>query len=319
MSVNRVARRRTTIRFTALSEEMLKEIKKKLPHDCNVTISECEHIFKCTNELDRIKAIQLLKTDIKTKMMIREYLHLDDFQSLTGFRYWKYQIKVDMKKLKNKVYNFKDYLEIWGSSIKTIEGRFGTGVGSYFRFLKSLFFLQIPIFLLYFGVILIPQLLSTPVSYIAGTNKTITDLATTCRMNYTVLIDPNDYVQMGLDFIQGTGWMEKTIVFYGSYSGQNILINNSSHYNMPLAYFCVTIAILLISIFFIVNSAGSDISSQLINRSIQKLKYCEMIITFWDFGLNTKRAAKLRLESFEKNVAVNLYNITLKLKYTLIC
>ncbi|KAK2167313.1 hypothetical protein NP493_1280g00011 [Ridgeia piscesae] len=50
-------------------------------------------------------------------------------------------------------------MELWKASLKTIEGNFGTGVTSYFQFLKWLFLFNIPTFLIIFFFVIVPQLL----------------------------------------------------------------------------------------------------------------------------------------------------------------
>jgi hypothetical protein len=44
-------------------------------------------------------------------------------------------------------------LELWKSLMKKVEGNFGTGVSSYFLFLKWIFLLNIPVFILTFGFV----------------------------------------------------------------------------------------------------------------------------------------------------------------------
>jgi hypothetical protein len=43
--------------------------------------------------------------------------------------------------------------------MKLTEGNFGTGVSSYFLFLKWIFLLNIPVFILTFGFVVLPQIL----------------------------------------------------------------------------------------------------------------------------------------------------------------
>ena len=50
-------------------------------------------------------------------------------------------------------------LELWRGQIKNIEGKFGTGVTSYFMLLKFLFLLNVPVFLLSFGLLVLPMIL----------------------------------------------------------------------------------------------------------------------------------------------------------------
>ena len=50
-------------------------------------------------------------------------------------------------------------LELWRSQTKKIEGKFGTGVTSYFVLLKFLLYLNIPVFLLSFSLLVLPMIL----------------------------------------------------------------------------------------------------------------------------------------------------------------
>ena len=50
-------------------------------------------------------------------------------------------------------------IELWRSHFKAIEGHFGTGVTSYFRFIKWLFLVNIPVFLLTLAFVIVPQLM----------------------------------------------------------------------------------------------------------------------------------------------------------------
>ena len=51
------------------------------------------------------------------------------------------------------------FLALWQSHIKVIEGRFGTGVTSYFLFIKWLFYMNVPVFLLQLFLVVVPQAL----------------------------------------------------------------------------------------------------------------------------------------------------------------
>lgn len=53
-------------------------------------------------------------------------------------------------------------LELWRGTMKEVGGKFGTGVLSYFKFLKWLLMFNIFSFLVNFGFITIPQLIYHP-------------------------------------------------------------------------------------------------------------------------------------------------------------
>lgn len=56
--------------------------------------------------------------------------------------------------LKNLAYTF----ELWYSSLKTIEGHFGSGVATYFKFLRWLFVINSVVAILAFSFVILPQI-----------------------------------------------------------------------------------------------------------------------------------------------------------------
>ncbi|KAI0222452.1 hypothetical protein LSAT2_026313 [Lamellibrachia satsuma] len=55
------------------------------------------------------------------------------------------------------------------------------------------------------------------------------------------------------DFLQGTGWMEKTIMFYGTYSDKRVYMSTESRsYNLPLAFLITVLAYFLLSFVLVV-------------------------------------------------------------------
>lgn len=138
-------------------------------------------------------------------------------------------------------------MELWRSSLKKIEGNFGTGVVAYFVFLRWLMILNLLIFSIIFVFIILPQFLliepkdlpcdlyAEPVSVqrlvvpdtnnqTSGYNETIQIYANTstqcCRELYIneIRINRNEFSLLHL--AQGTGFMEKTLLFYGMYTNQ---------------------------------------------------------------------------------------------------
>ncbi|XP_052245984.1 transmembrane channel-like protein 7 [Dreissena polymorpha] len=148
-------------------------------------------------------------------------------------------------------------LEVWRGALKKIEGHQGMGVVSYFTFLRWLFLLNFFIFLLIFWVITFFQVAfkATTVydtDLIGSDSKFNTTIAETCSASYTTNIS-SDALTLILDFFQGTGWMEDTAMFNGFYTDKKLELA-ASNYNMPLAYFLVTVAVMLISLVVMVHN-----------------------------------------------------------------
>lgn len=125
-------------------------------------------------------------------------------------------------------------MELWRSSLKKIEGNFGTGVVAYFLFLRWLMVLNLLIFTIIFMFIILPQLVliepkDLPCNYTAlptidASNETIWVYPNTtvqcCRESYLNEIRHNRSDFSILHLVQGTGFMEKTFLFYGMYTNQ---------------------------------------------------------------------------------------------------
>lgn len=125
-------------------------------------------------------------------------------------------------------------MELWRSSLNKIEGNFGTGVVAYFLFLRWLMVLNLLIFTIIFMFIILPQLvliepkdltcnLKAPPT-IDPSNDTILIHANTsvqcCREAYLNEVRHNRSDFSILHLVQGTGFMEKTFLFYGMYTNQ---------------------------------------------------------------------------------------------------
>lgn len=141
-------------------------------------------------------------------------------------------------------------MELWRSSLKKIEGNFGTGVVAYFVFLRWLMILNLLIFSIIFVFIILPQFVliepkdlpcdvsAPPISVqrlvvqennnqTSGyneTHETIQIYSNTstqcCREFYINEIRSNRKEFSLLQLAQGTGFMEKTLLFYGMYTNQ---------------------------------------------------------------------------------------------------
>ncbi|KAK3089292.1 hypothetical protein FSP39_002448 [Pinctada imbricata] len=198
-------------------------------------------------------------------------------------------------------------LELWGSALKKIEGHQGTGVVSYFVFLRWLFFLNIAIFVLMFLFVVIPYLAFGSLGY---TSEVIGDGSVsgvdiskegTCSPLYTVNVSSSASTLIQ-DFLQGSGWMEKTALFMGFYDAQDLYIGStSSNYILPLAYFIVTLIVLLLSLItmarYTVGSFHEEIEDQ--NDHTQ---YSNKVFGAWDFALSEEGPAQLKKQSLYNDI-----------------
>ncbi|XP_072167923.1 transmembrane channel-like protein 7 [Diadema setosum] len=270
----------------------------------------------------RAKVIKAVPTTIDRKRSLRKKYGKGKLKALSGWKAFKYNIALKWKRAKENLYDFRLRFEVWRSSLKEVEGKFGTAVVSYFVFLKWLLFLNIYIFLIMFGFIVIPEL-------ILGENY---QQSSTCEENYdetinTACNDNNDGVQCILDFLEGTGWMEQTPLFYGNYSPSFFSMNDSSslssqysfipnpvNYNLPLAYLLTTISYFVISLFMMVSYTAKGFKESMANREDTYFKYCNQVFAGWDYSLTDFNNCYLKHRSIHYELVSSLEEERLALK-----
>lgn len=181
-------------------------------------------------------------------------------------------------------------LELWKYSLKKIEGNFGTGVVAYFLFMKWLMFLNLTIFSCTFLFIVLPKILMEHSEIDDG--LAIGNLST-CNSTYDY---SNGSEVNVLDIIQGTGWMQRTLMFYGFYSNDTYNEENAVtiYYNLPLAYILITVAYFLLSLGAIIKSASQGFKDRLMEGEGQFYQYCNLIFGGWDYCIHNEKSANIK-------------------------
>jgi hypothetical protein len=176
-------------------------------------------------------------------------------------------------------------LTIWNSIIKRIEGRFGSGVASFFILLRWLCALNLAMALIIISFIVLPQLIS-------GNGLPVPD---SVRQNGTAL----SFIFDGKGYI-----MEYSVLFYGFYdSGRNEPFYPPPHnpnpelgsgYKLPLAYMIVTVLIFVISILAILLNMGEKY--KFLQRASVKEQYmfAWRVFASWDHTITNKESAMMK-------------------------
>ncbi|XP_029004029.1 transmembrane channel-like protein 6b [Betta splendens] len=184
--------------------------------------------------------------------------------------------------------SFLHSLHLWQVALKRVGGRFGTGVLSYFVFLKTLLFFNLFLFLVTGTFLVLPQAVHSPVS--PTENRTF----------------------KGLELVTGAGYFSDTVMYYGYYcndtlrmSGRNdarghIMANgtkpdcvwNNLSYNMPLAYFfTIGMALFFTCIILVYSMSKSFGQSFRIDKSQSILAM--KVFCSWDFRVVRESSVKL--------------------------
>ncbi|WAQ97179.1 TMC7-like protein [Mya arenaria] len=237
---------------------------------------------------DRKQALELIRSMTSTLQVKRKYrdqIVSHESSSLEGWEMRKYQI-----------------------AMATV---------SYFRFLRWLLFLNLFLTIFMITVVLMPFLLLPTASgdnlFKASVNE-CTSLyhyeAVYFSGNYTDFveesIDSGFTSQSVLDILQGTGWLENTVLFYGGYFNRTsrLPIGDSFTYDMSLAYLCaVGVGYILSFILLVKNSAKGMKQSVLTSVSGSGVNmYCDKVFGAWDFCISQQKTAQLKHKSIRQEI-----------------
>lgn len=199
-------------------------------------------------------------------------------------------------------------LELWQSPMREIEGKFGTGVVSYFLFLRWLLFLNITISIFVILFLILPKVLL--VENKQNCQDFLPNSTQCCSQAYLDLnlTDSN----IILDVIQGTGMMERTILFYGVYSDQvythyfKDFVESQMYYNMPLAYILVPISWALLSLVAIVKTGAKGFKERLVESEGQFYMYCNIVFGGWDFCIHNDKSARIKHKALYNEIKGSL-------------
>lgn len=180
----------------------------------------------------------------------------------------KYRISISFMKVNMALREVASTMEFWYYFIKAIEGHFGSGVATYFKFLRWLFTFNIICCILSVGFIVLPQSL---IGVHSGGSFS------------------------GWDILTGAGVFTNSIMYYGFYTNGTISRGSGPLYSMPAAYFmtflcCYVFTFLLLSI----KVARSYRKSFIETAEGLTNVYASKIFCGWDFGIASHRAANLR-------------------------
>ncbi|XP_067859309.1 transmembrane channel-like protein 7 isoform X2 [Heptranchias perlo] len=205
-------------------------------------------------------------------------------------------------------------LHLWKKDIHDIEGKFGTGIQSYFSFLRFLLLLNFVMFLLMFTFVTLPMIISTQgvvnVTRAKVSSSVIAEECTKYEQSNERLVVFYSYI---INLLSGTGFLEETHLFYGFYSIDN-LHSGYFYYNLPLAYFMTTFSYILLSLFWIVKRAVEGFKQSFIRAEDRFQSFCNKIFAGWDFCITDQRAAVLKHSSLQYELKTDLDEERIKQK-----
>ncbi|KAM4698318.1 transmembrane channel-like protein 7 [Rhinophrynus dorsalis] len=240
---------------------------------------------------------------IQEKRKIRD-IKLSRSQDISGWSQWKASSRNSCRKVKEEAKELLSHLQLWRENIHSIEGKFGTGIGSYFSFLRFLVLLNFVMFLLVFCFITLPIAISK--QGVFNSSQIVP---------FSIEPECTHYSPSGkgllyfykniIDLLSGTGFLELTYLFYGYYTVESVTFY-FFNYCLPLAYVLVTIICLFLSIIWIVKRAVEGFKQSLVHNEDRFQSYCNKLFAGWDFCITDEYSARLKHSSLLHELKTDL-------------
>ncbi|XP_004447761.2 transmembrane channel-like protein 3 [Dasypus novemcinctus] len=164
----------------------------------------------------------------------------------------------------------------WEMRIKKIESHFGSGVASYFIFLRWLFGVNIVLTIMTGAFIVIPEL-------IAGQPFGSTASKTIPKEHVASAQDLNTIWSLG-------GYLQYSVLFYGYYGRERRI--GRAGYRLPLAYFLVGMAVFAYSFIILLKKMAKNSRTSLASASHENYTFCWRVFCAWDYLIGNPEAAE---------------------------
>lgn len=244
---------------------------------------------------DRVRMLRGMPLSVAEKRELRRLALQKEQRTLSGSQIpccsrLKYYIIIALRQGWYSWLSFLHSLQLWQVALKRVSGRFGTGVLSYFLFLKTLLYFNLFLFLVTGVFLVLPQAVHPP---------TLSDGRPTFS---------------GLELLTGAGYFTDSVMYYGYYSndtlgcrvdrgGQNVSDRSSPEcesvrlsYKMPLAYFfTIGVSFFITCIILVYSMSKSFGKSFRIDKSHSILAM--KVFCSWDFKVIKSSSVQLMSEN----------------------
>ncbi|KAM3610303.1 uncharacterized protein V6R79_002017 [Siganus canaliculatus] len=199
-----------------------------------------------------------------------------------GRKLYAYKVMMTKKwmKFQRDFENFKTACIPWEMKIKEIESHFGSSVASYFIFLRWMYGINMILFGLTFGLVMVPEaLMGRPYGSIP--RKTVPRAEEAGAMDFAVLWDFGGYAQY-------------SVLFYGYYNDQRAI--GWLKFRMPLSYFLVGVGTVAYSYMVVIRTMARNANESGVGDD-NSFNFSWKMFTSWDYLIGNPETADNKFAS----------------------
>uniref|UniRef100_A0A4W6FYX4 Transmembrane channel-like protein n=1 Tax=Lates calcarifer TaxID=8187 RepID=A0A4W6FYX4_LATCA len=199
-----------------------------------------------------------------------------------GRKLYAYKVMMTKKwmKFQRDFENFKTACIPWEMKIKEIESHFGSSVASYFIFLRWMYGINMILFGLTFGLVMVPEaLMGRPYGSIP--RKTVPRAEEASAMDFAVLWDWGGYAQY-------------SVLFYGYYNSQRAI--GWLKFRMPLSYFLVGVGTVAYSYMVVIRTMARNANESGVGDD-NSFNFSWKMFTSWDYLIGNPETADNKFAS----------------------
>ncbi|XP_029019084.2 transmembrane channel-like protein 1, partial [Betta splendens] len=199
-----------------------------------------------------------------------------------GRKFYAYKVMMTKKwmKFQRDFENFKTACIPWEMKIKEIESHFGSSVASYFIFLRWMYGINLILFGLTFGLVMVPEaLMGRPYGSIP--RKTVPRAEEASAMDFAVLWDFGGYAQY-------------SVLFYGYYNNQRAV--GWLKFRMPLSYFLVGVGTVAYSYMVVIRTMARNANESGVGDD-NSFNFSWKMFTSWDYLIGNPETADNKFAS----------------------
>ncbi|KAG5281154.1 hypothetical protein AALO_G00068010 [Alosa alosa] len=199
-----------------------------------------------------------------------------------GRKLYAYKVMMQKKWMKflRDFENFKTACIPWEMKIKDIESHFGSSVASYFIFLRWMYGINMILFGLTFGLVMVPEaLMGRPYGSIP--RKTVPRADETSAMDFAILWDFG-------------GFAKYSVLFYGYYNNQRTV--GWLKFRMPLSYFLIGVGTVAYSYMVVIRKMARNANEQG-GGDDTSFNFSWKMFTSWDYLIGNPETADNKFAS----------------------